>query len=69
MAGRLGGAPVIVMQGRVHYYEGYTPAQVTFPMRVLGLLGIDAVILTNAAGGIDEGYELGQLVALPTTST
>ena len=38
--------------------------QVTFPMRVLGLLGIDAVILTNAAGGIDEGYELGQLVAL-----
>ena len=64
VAGRLGGAPVLIMQGRVHYYEGYTPAEVTFPMRVLGLLGIDAVILTNAAGGIDEGYELGQLVAL-----
>jgi len=64
VAGRLGGAPVLILQGRVHYYEGYTPAQVTFPMRVLGLLGIDAVILTNAAGGIDENYELGQLVAL-----
>jgi purine-nucleoside phosphorylase len=64
VAGRIGGAPVIVMQGRVHYYEGYTPQQVTFPMRVLGALGIDAVILTNAAGGIDESYELGQLVAI-----
>ncbi|HEX3893572.1 MAG TPA: purine-nucleoside phosphorylase [Terracidiphilus sp.] len=64
VAGRIGGAPVIVMQGRVHFYEGYTPAQVTFPMRVLGALGIDAVILTNAAGGIDESYELGQLVAI-----
>ena len=64
VAGRIGGAPVVVMQGRVHYYEGYTPAQVTFPMRVLGALDIDAVILTNAAGGIDESYELGQLVAI-----
>jgi purine-nucleoside phosphorylase len=64
VAGRLGGAPVLVMQGRVHFYEGYTPAQVTFPMRVLGAAGIEAVILTNAAGGIRESYELGQLVAL-----
>jgi purine-nucleoside phosphorylase len=64
VAGRLGGAPVLILEGRVHFYEGYTPTQVTFPMRVLGLLGIDAVILTNAAGGIDEKYELGQLVAL-----
>jgi purine-nucleoside phosphorylase len=64
VAGTLGGAPVIVMQGRVHYYEGYTPAQVTFPMRVLGGLGLRAVILTNAAGGIQEGYIIGQLVML-----
>jgi purine-nucleoside phosphorylase len=64
VAGRMGGAPVLVMQGRVHFYEGYTPAQVTFPMRVLGAAGIEAVILTNAAGGIRESYELGQLVAL-----
>ncbi|MGA3080397.1 MAG: purine-nucleoside phosphorylase [Terracidiphilus sp.] len=64
VAGFLGGAPVIVMQGRVHFYEGYTPQQVTFPMRVLGALGIQSVVLTNAAGGIAEDYTQGQLVAL-----
>jgi purine-nucleoside phosphorylase len=64
VAGELGGVAVIVMQGRVHYYEGYTPAQVTFPMRVLGALGMRAVVLTNAAGGIKAGYHIGQLVAL-----
>jgi purine-nucleoside phosphorylase len=64
VVGRLGGAPVVVMQGRVHFYEGYTPQEVTFPMRVLGALGLRAVILTNAAGGIKEGYRVGQLVAL-----
>jgi purine-nucleoside phosphorylase len=62
--GKLGGVPVAVMQGRVHFYEGYTPQQVTFPMRVLGMLGIRAVVLTNAAGGICEGYRVGQFVAL-----
>ena len=64
VAGELGGVGVIVMQGRVHFYEGYTPAQVTFPMRVLGSLGMRAVVLTNAAGGIQAGYRIGQLVAL-----
>jgi len=64
VAGLLGGVPVAVMQGRVHFYEGYTPAQVTFPMRVLGALGVRAVVLTNAAGGIAEGYSQGQLVVL-----
>lgn len=64
VAGELGGAPVAIMQGRVHFYEGYTPAQVTFPMRVMGALGVRAVVLTNAAGGIAEGYRVGQLVAL-----
>ena len=62
--GRSGGVPVVVMQGRVHFYEGYSPQQVTFPMRVLGALGLRAVVLTNAAGGIAEGYRIGQLVAL-----
>ena len=52
------------MQGRVHFYEGYTPLEVTFPMRVLGALGIRAVVLTNAAGGIAEGYHVGQLVLI-----
>ena len=64
VAGSLNGVPVVVMQGRVHFYEGYSPAQVTFPMRVLGALGIRAVILTNAAGGIQQGLRIGQLVAL-----
>jgi purine-nucleoside phosphorylase len=64
VAGLMADIPVAVMQGRVHSYEGYTPQQVTFPMRVLGALGIQSVILTNAAGGIAEGYRQGQLVAL-----
>jgi purine-nucleoside phosphorylase len=64
VAGSLGGSPVVIMQGRVHYYEGYSPLEVTFPMRVLGLLGMRAVVLTNAAGGIHADYHRGQLVLL-----
>jgi len=64
VAGTLGGASVVVMQGRVHYYEGHQPEAVTFPMRVMGALGIRAVILTNAAGGISEKYRIGQLVLI-----
>ncbi|MFC5863770.1 purine-nucleoside phosphorylase [Acidicapsa dinghuensis] len=64
VAGRLMGVPVVVMQGRVHFYEGYTPEQVTFPMRVLGRLGIKTAILTNAAGGIRPEYQIGDLVLL-----
>ena len=64
VAGTLGGAQVVVMQGRVHFYEGYSLQGVTFPMRVMGALGIRAVILTNAAGGIAPGYKTGQLVLI-----
>ncbi|MDR3725143.1 MAG: purine-nucleoside phosphorylase [Terracidiphilus sp.] len=64
VAGTIGDVPVVTMQGRVHYYEGYSPLQVTFPMRVLGALGVRTAILTNAAGGIKEGYHVGQFVAL-----
>ena len=64
VAGSLGGVDVVVLQGRVHFYEGYTPQQVTLPARVLGALGVRALVLTNAAGGIAEGYRIGQLVAL-----
>jgi purine-nucleoside phosphorylase len=64
VAGILGGAQVVVMQGRVHFYEGYSLHDVTFPMRVMGALGIRAVILTNAAGGIGDGYRIGQLVLI-----
>jgi len=68
-AGRLviglaGKIPVAAMQGRVHFYEGYSAKEVVFPMRVFGRLGIRAAILTNAAGGINLGYQQGALVVL-----
>ena len=62
--GKVGSIEVAVMQGRVHFYEGYTAKEVVFPMRVLGRLGIRFTILTNAAGGIDLGYKQGALVVL-----
>jgi purine-nucleoside phosphorylase len=64
VAGLLSGVPVAALQGRVHLYEGYAPQQVAFPIRVLGALGVRAVILTNAAGAIQQSYRIGQLVAL-----
>ena len=62
--GKVGSVEAAVMQGRVHFYEGYTAKEVVFPMRVLGRLGIRAAILTNAAGGIDLGYKQGALVVI-----
>ena len=64
LTGKTAGVPVVAMQGRVHSYEGYSAKEVTFPMRVFGRLGIKAVILTNAAGGINESYKQGALVAI-----
>jgi purine-nucleoside phosphorylase len=62
--GNVAGVPVAVMQGRAHLYEGYTADEVTFPMRVFDCLNIRAVILTNAAGGINLEYKQGALVVL-----
>jgi purine-nucleoside phosphorylase len=62
--GTIGGVPVAVMQGRVHAYEGYSMQQVTFPTRVLGLLGCATLIVTNAAGGIRPDIPQGSLVAI-----
>jgi purine-nucleoside phosphorylase len=62
--GHIAGIPVAVMQGRVHAYEGYTMAQVTFPIRVLALLGAKTLIVTNAAGGIRATFEQGSIVAI-----
>ena len=62
--GTIAGIPVAVMQGRVHAYEGYPLNEVTFPTRVLGLLGCRTLIVTNAAGGINTGYRQGSLVAI-----
>jgi purine-nucleoside phosphorylase len=62
--GLVGEVPVIGMQGRVHLYEGYTAKQVAFPIRVFQRAGVKAVIVTNAAGGINLSYSRGALVAL-----
>jgi purine-nucleoside phosphorylase len=64
MIGKAGAVPVAVMQGRVHPYEGYSAQEVAFPMRVFGRMGIRAVILTNAAGGINLNYQQGALVLI-----
>jgi purine-nucleoside phosphorylase len=62
--GTAGGIPVAVMQGRVHLYEGYSAKEVVFPMRVFDSMNIRAVVLTNAAGGINLEYKQGALVVL-----
>jgi purine-nucleoside phosphorylase len=64
VVGHAGEIPVAAMQGRVHLYEGYSPEEVTLPIRVFGRMGIRALILTNAAGGIDRGYSQGALVVV-----
>ena len=64
VVGRVGGVPVAAMQGRFHFYEGYTLEEVTFPVRVLGLLGAKSLVLTNAAGGLNNAYEQGALVLI-----
>jgi purine-nucleoside phosphorylase len=62
--GKAGDVPVAAMQGRVHLYEGYSAEQVAFPVRVLGRAGIRALIVTNAAGGINTKYAQGALVVI-----
>ena len=62
--GNAGSVAVAAMQGRVHLYEGYSAQEITFPIRVFARMGIRAVILTNAAGGINLGYSQGALVLI-----
>lgn len=64
VAGKVDGVPVLAMQGRVHYYEGYSLEEVTFPIRAFKLLGIKTLILTNAAGGINVQFTPGSLMVL-----
>ena len=62
--GRLDNIPVAVMQGRAHLYEGYSPSQIVLPVRALERMGVRAMVLTNAAGGIRPEYSRGALVVL-----
>lgn len=64
VVGTIDGQPVLVMQGRIHYYEGYSMQQVTFPIRVMQLMGIETLIVTNAAGGINTSFSAGDLMLI-----
>lgn len=62
--GKLEGRSVLVMQGRVHYYEGYSMSQVTLPIRIMHVLGIHTVVLTNAAGGLNASFQAGDVMLI-----
>ena len=64
ICGKLGGKQVVAMQGRFHYYEGYTMEQVTFPVRVMSLLGVKNLLVSNAAGGINTSFKIGDLMII-----
>ena len=64
ICGKLGDKQVLAMQGRFHYYEGYTMQQVTFPVRVMKLLGIKNLLVSNAAGGINNTFKVGDLMII-----
>lgn len=62
--GRLGSQKVLAMQGRFHYYEGYSMPQITYPIRLMKLLGINTLYISNVSGGLNTRYELGDLVII-----
>lgn len=62
--GELGGKNVVAMQGRFHFYEGYDLKQVTFPVRVMKMLGIERLIVSNASGGVNPDYEIGEIMII-----
>lgn len=62
--GKLGGVDVMAMQGRFHYYEGYNMKEVTFPVRVMHAVGIDTLFVSNASGGVNPDFEIGDLMII-----
>ncbi len=62
--GTIGSKKVVAMQGRFHYYEGYSMPEVTFPVRVLKFLGVDKLIVSNASGGVNPSYKVGSIVMI-----
>jgi purine-nucleoside phosphorylase len=64
VCGQLGGKNVVSLQGRFHYYEGYTMEELTFPVRVMSILGVNTIIVTNAAGGLNSSFSPGDLMII-----
>ncbi len=62
--GELGGKKIVAMAGRFHFYEGYTPQQVAYPIRVMKLLGVETVLISNAAGGTNPHFKVGDLMII-----
>lgn len=62
--GQLFGDSIFVLSGRIHYYEGYTMSQVVFPIRVMAAFGVETIIITNAAGAINQSYQAGNIVTI-----
>lgn len=62
--GRISGKRVVILSGRFHYYEGYSPAQVVYPIRVLKFLGVETLLLSNAAGGMNKAFKVGDLMII-----
>ena len=62
--GKLGGKKVVLMRGRFHFYEGYEPAKVALPIRVFAVLGVRVVLVTNASGGVNPAYNIGDFMIL-----
>ncbi len=62
--GKMGGKKVVAMAGRFHYYEGYTPQQVAYSIRVMKMLGVETVLISNAAGGTNSGFKVGDLMII-----
>lgn len=62
--GKMAGKNIVVMAGRFHYYEGYTPLQIVYPIRVMKMLGVETVLLSNAAGGVNATFKVGDMMII-----
>lgn len=62
--GSIAGVPIMAMAGRFHFYEGYSPEEVVFPIRVMKFLGIETILISNAAGGVDPSFKVGDLMII-----